>query len=72
MPVVTFVLGIPLSICCSDRSPGPQVLHDCRSSDRTNKYNANIQRHTLYIFYHAYISRTLSPSKYNLYLLGEG
>ena len=70
--VLTFVLGIPLSICCSGRSPGPRAPHGCRSSDRTNKHNVKIQSHTLHTFYHVYISSTLSPSKYNLYLLRDG
>lgn len=70
--VLTFVLGIPLSICCSGRSPGPRAPHGCRSSDRTNKHNVKIQSHTPYTFYHAYIFSTLSPSKYNLHLLRDG
>lgn len=49
--VATSVLGILQNICCSDRSPEPQVLHDCRSSDRTNKHSVKIQSHTHTTFF---------------------
>lgn len=37
VPDVTFVLDTPQSTCCSDRSPEPPALHDCRSSESTRE-----------------------------------
>lgn len=56
--LITFVLGIPQSICCSDRSPVPPKLHDCRSSGGTNKKASKPAVN----FYLTYIFRSLSPN----------